>query len=276
MPRGRKKGDGVLKEIDPQGSALTTAEKLAFGRTADDPIAKMVRTWWSISRTCKQLAEQRDKILQRLAGARPKEKAARRKWEVKANTKLKAIVDAAGAAKMVVDAGTEADKPFMAATGTDAEVVRWYEENRIADDRFAAAHNELYSAARTALWNTNVDWFRMVANAMESEIQAQADTYTLHGALLLLAGMVAQRGWQWVEDKEGNKWLREVPMFDRGASVEKTPRYTIGQVCKKLEEQGKRPVGQADENWQRTVRRACDEIGFPLLRDKPGPKRQRS
>src|SRR5262245_845900 len=33
--RGRKPGDGVLKEIEPQGSALTNAMKLAFGRTAE-------------------------------------------------------------------------------------------------------------------------------------------------------------------------------------------------------------------------------------------------
>jgi hypothetical protein len=59
--RGRKTG-GVLKEIDLRSSALDNVTKLAFGRTANDPVAEMVRTWRTIHRKCEDLAEREQKL----------------------------------------------------------------------------------------------------------------------------------------------------------------------------------------------------------------------
>lgn len=55
--RGRKPGDGVLKEIDPH-DRVGTARKLFCGRTADDPIANMVRWGWMLEMRLAEFAEQ--------------------------------------------------------------------------------------------------------------------------------------------------------------------------------------------------------------------------
>ena len=57
MPRGRKPGDGVLKQIDPR-DRNATARKLFLGDTADDPIANIVRWGRMLKMRLAELAEQ--------------------------------------------------------------------------------------------------------------------------------------------------------------------------------------------------------------------------
>ena len=55
---GRKAGGDVLKAIEPAGSALANAQKLAYGQSANDPAAEMVRTWRSMELAAERLAQQ--------------------------------------------------------------------------------------------------------------------------------------------------------------------------------------------------------------------------
>jgi hypothetical protein len=69
--RGRKPGDGILKELNPQGSALDNISKLIFGRYGDDPIAKMVRQLWGIYAENEDLAKcAADPVKARIAAAK--------------------------------------------------------------------------------------------------------------------------------------------------------------------------------------------------------------
>lgn len=61
--RGRKAGDGVLKEIESQTSLLEKASKLRYGRHSCPPVERVVQTWRRILRANpdlkKILAEER-------------------------------------------------------------------------------------------------------------------------------------------------------------------------------------------------------------------------
>ncbi len=60
--RGRKPGDGVLKQIDPLDHEAT-ARKLFCGKTADDPIANMVRWGQYLAERIEKCAAQGDQRL---------------------------------------------------------------------------------------------------------------------------------------------------------------------------------------------------------------------
>lgn len=123
-------------------------------------------------------------------------------------------------------------------------------EQRDWERRWEDFRNRVGLAAATALLSDNEDWFSSVAKILKYEKKMDGQSlYPLHEAL-----------WR----------------LDEGRCKNAPPRYTISQLCEELERQGKRPAGQSDQDWQRTVRRACKQIGFPLLPDKPGPKRKRS
>jgi hypothetical protein len=60
--RGRKAGGDVLKSLEPGGAAAENALKFAYGRSADDPAAQMVRQWMTIKLEAQRLAELKETI----------------------------------------------------------------------------------------------------------------------------------------------------------------------------------------------------------------------
>jgi hypothetical protein len=191
--RGRKPGDGVLKNIDPKSSLLEKAMMLAYGRTYGDRHSSWVRWFRHL--------------------------------------------------------------PSMLQDSTRPEFV-----DKRTSDILARFQQQMVNA----LFDFKPDWFEKMADAIKTEIAGQ-DAYPLHAALLSIAGAPRIRRTDLI-----------YPENSAGMPLDQTPRFTIGQVCEILKKQGKRPTGQEDAEWHRTVRRACDEIGFPLLPSKPGRVRKKS
>lgn len=111
------------------------------------------------------------------------------------------------------------------------------------DRRWEDFRNRVGLAAATALLSDNKDWFSAVAAIIKAE--KKRDDQSLY-------------------PRQEALWR-----LDDGRWINAPPRHTIRQLCEELEKQGKRRAGQTDENWQRTVRRDCDQIGFPYLSDSP-------
>jgi len=191
--RGRKPGDGVLKNIDPKSSVLEKAMLLTYGRTYGDRLSTWVRWFRHV--------------------------------------------------------------PSMLQDSTRSEFV-----DKRTSDILARFQQQMVNA----LWDFKPDWFEKMAAAIKTEIAGQ-DAYPLHAALLAIAGAPRIRRTNLI-----------YPENSTGTPAEQKPRYTIAEICKILEKQGKRTAGQGDDEWHRTVRRACNEIGFPLLASKPGRHRKKS
>jgi hypothetical protein len=191
MPRGRKKADGVLKQIDPQDRE-GTSRKLYYGSTADNPIANTVR--WGVF-----LAD-----------------------------------NSAKCAAQVGDVWTRTKEHA---------------------DKLLREHEEKFSReAVEALATHKAEWFRKVAEAIESVERLKGQPlYPLYESLHHLAGL-----YDTLDPKDGTPW------------------FTLNEVCELLEKHFPKQVWKADDkwdpDWQRIVRRACAVVGFPLARNKPGPK----
>lgn len=229
--RGRKTDDGILKEIDPRGSALDSAMKFAYGRRADDHFSEMVRTWRAIHRACEDLARRETMIGEgRIAAAQL----------------VEASKEEIGSGKM--------DK--------DVEAIRYHEDKRRVTSWFNVEMSRLTLQVRVNMQLGKAGWFRKVAEAIEAEVTIDGqDTYPLHAAVLRLFGQL-----RYTTNKDG------VRCYSTGAPLDAIPRYTIGQACKILEDLGQRPAGQTNEDWKRTVRRACKDVGVTLSKSKSGPK----
>lgn len=151
-------------------------------------------------------------------------------------------------------------------TDKDVEAIRYREDKRIVTAWLKDEMSGLTLQVRMNMQLGNAGWFRKVAEAIEAEVTADGqDTYPLRAAVLLLFGQL-----RYTTNQNG------VGCYSTGAPLDETPRYTIGQVCKILEDRGHRAAGQGDAEWQRTVRRACKDAGVTLLKSKPGPKPEKS
>jgi hypothetical protein len=110
--------------------------------------------------------------------------------------------------------------------------------------------------AAAALILDDAAWFRQMADAIDAVKQGRGPlhlrksgeiAYTLHAEILSMHIFPAQ-------------WNI-------------TPAvYTIGTLCDLLEKRGLMPNRQQKWDWRRRVRRACQQLGLPLLRSKAGPK----
>jgi hypothetical protein len=146
--RGRKMGDGILKEIIPQSAALGNLLKLAYGRYANDPIAEMVLEWWAICEQAEDLA-----ILEDALG----------KDRIKA-------------------AQSEAE---ASGRSSDHDAFKYLLDKGMLDRRYEDKRLDFELAARLNLTNRNAEWFRRVADVIE-KVSTEADCYPLHAALMRL------------------------------------------------------------------------------------------
>lgn len=277
--RGRKAGGDVLRTVGASTSALKSAELLAFGRNAHDPAAKLVRTWRAIARANRDLAKREGKLLATLMGtARPafasikpspvqraksteEQRAMRRelvisqhKWDADAHRKLATIETTC----QNLPPGESED--FLKERA-NADAVRYWRDKRRVEGWLHAELSELTLAVRANMELGKAEWFRKVAAAIEAEVTSDGrDVYPLHAAILSLGQL------EYTTSEQG---LR---CYHLGAPLDPTPRYTISKVCQVLEDRGFRVPGQGDDDWERTVRRACRKVKFPLVASKPGPK----
>jgi hypothetical protein len=155
-----------------------------------------------------------------------------------------------------------------------AERVRWFhhlpdmmkdpKKPDFVDKETGENLNRFHEQMVKALLDFKPDWFQAMADAIKAEIAAQ-DAYPLHMALLEIHGAPKIRRADLI-----------YPENATGENVALKPRYTIAVLCDILKKQGRRPANQGDAEWQRTVRRACVEIGIPYLPGKPGRRRKKS
>jgi hypothetical protein len=161
-----------------------------------------------------------------------------------------------------------------------AEVVRWFRNWRSMIDDCERTGDKsrrqfidsctkdfierLQQQMINALWDFKPDWFQKMADIIILERAASGgESYPLHAALLLLAGVPSVNRTDTVYPERGD-------VADRWKKLPR--RYTISQICDLLEKQGMRPSTQGDDAWRVIVRRACNQIGFPILPSKPGRK----
>jgi hypothetical protein len=152
-----------------------------------------------------------------------------------------------------------------------AERVRWFRNIRammsdpkkpeVVDKRTRDLIERFHQQMVNALWDFKGDWFQAMADAITAEIAAQ-DAYPMHKALLEICGAPKIR--------RSDLIYPENAACKSGAAK---PRYTVAELCDILKRRGMRPASQEEMDWQRTVRRACDEIGIPILPGKPGRRR---
>jgi len=193
--RGRKPGDGVLKNIDPKSSPLEKQILLTYGRTAGNRLAERVR-WF------------------RFRHGRDMAKDSRNREFVDKRTR---------------------------------DLLERFQQQMV-----------------NALWDFKPDWFQAMADAIRAEKTSQ-DTYPLQKALLEIHGA-----------PKINRADLIYPENATGKAAPLKPRYTIAELCAILKRQRKRPASQEETEWQRTVRRACDEAVIPYLPGKPGRRRKTS
>jgi hypothetical protein len=204
--RGRKPGDGILKELDPQMSFMEKSLKLTHGRTHGNPYSDLVRRWLT-------LREVFGRPIDRL------DKKSTREWAR-------------------------------------------FEYKRLAE------------TAMDALLTENAEWFQKMADAIEVEkARRGAATHPLHSAILELAPVPYLKGT--VSGAEAYRANGKAEIYFTGLPIDPTPRLTIGEVCTVLEERGFRPAAQDVVDWQNTVRRACKQVGLPLLPLKRGRKQKK-
>jgi len=154
--RGRRTGS-VLKGIDKSASALKIAETIAFGHSADNPIAQMVRSWREMRQTRPQLALLKSSIESKLI-----------EWAEKIDR-------------------TSLDVQSTATTA-QRQAIDYVNRNRLFEHIRKRRLNQLILRASVAMENDDADWFRKVAAAIDSEVKAdEKDTNPFHASLLLLA-----------------------------------------------------------------------------------------
>ncbi len=264
--RGRKSGDGVLKEIDPHGSALDVGLKLAYGRSAGDPIAEMVRTWLCLTKRQKELEALCQKIVVRLAGPPPTFQSLgippehqedprapqylrqkENEWQADAFTKL-AEVEARLKPFFRLSDG-EAEKKLTDCN--DAETFAYFKQRDSLHARLAEETRKLPSLWQAAFETDPERWFRKVADTVKNEIGAQAqDTYSLHGAVWRLAPL------------RPAKTVNGVPHYTTKSPVIPELPYTLPQICRLLDDAGHRPSGMTEEDWRRRVRTILTDLGL--------------
>jgi len=248
--RGRKPGDGVLQYIDPQSSGLEKAIKLAYGRTHGDRISEMVR-WCRFVRSMDRDLIEREKAL----GTKLIEDA-----KIFVNFNQLSEDELASGRKFKV-IGTP---PHSKRISMDA--IRYLKKKREVESRTRDIFEGFRQQMINALLDFKPEWFQKMADAIKTEKAASGqDAYPLHAALLSIAGAPRIRRTDLI-----------YPENSTGVPVNLKPIYTIGEVCGILEKQRKRPATQTDADWQRTVLRACNQIGFPYLPSKPGPRPKKS
>lgn len=218
--RGRKPGDGILKEMKPQGSALDNWLKLIWGRYADDPMAQMVLEWWAISEQNEDLAKRAAKL---------------------GKTRI---------AEENFGQGDEEADSYIRAKGVN-------------DRRFEDKRIEFELAARMALTQRDDGWFRKMADIIEKLKDFQTP-HPLHAKLMMLGQPDCTVNEQGLQHYSGN------------APLSQKARFTIDDLYTILCKPFKLEVYQSKEDAKNIIRRACEEIGFPLLRSKPGPKLSKS
>lgn len=205
--RGRKPGDGILKELTPQDSYLEKAFKLAHGRTAGNSEAELVRTWRGIRQILSSPVNRKDK--------------------------------------------------------------------KTINSWVRSEYKKLAQMVIKSLMSDKSGWFRKMANAIDAEVaQGDRNTHSLHAAILALAQVPYDDGVVCGVDGAGTETAARV--YYTNLPLETTPRHTIGEVCEILEKQGFKAQGQEKWVWRNHVRRACREVGLPLLPSKPGTKPKKS
>lgn len=278
MPR-----KSVLKNIEPHGSALDNMLKLAYGRTANDPVYEMVRQWRFLKKWGNKLAERRKTLLVRLAGRRPivptlpppqtpdDEEEYRilcqkdDKWIADSERKLAELearfkplldrlpieADETGRLHRVEETLTSSD---------DREAFAYCRDARHHAKMLAEARRKLLVQAEATICSAP-DWWKKMAEAVECEVEAERkgkDAYPLHAAVMKLARL------------RPAKSINGGPVFEVGGPVIRELPYTLSQVCKQLEPAGLRPSGMSDESWQRRVRKVvCEDLGFKLATPTP-------
>jgi len=152
--------------------------------------------------------------------------------------------------------GKYAGNPFVRPLLTRLQIVAALAEKNyskpVAADRARLVAQVDADFARDAMkaWaNHDARWFRQVAEACNFFDEPE-DLHPLHEAVL---GM-----------RTGSRpeYFRDNP-------------FTLNEVCRILEETGRRPTGLSDESWQRTVRRACTEVGWKPATQNPRVKSNR-
>lgn len=177
--RGRK-ANGALKEVEPDGSILKNAEKLAFGQAADDPVSKMVRAWFWIRLKRQELEKQRRKFTdERIEAAKT--------------------------------APTSDDSLQGNTTVRDSKAIQYCEEVANLEDLQKSEVKKLTWLASCFLELPNASWFRKVADAIDAEITADGqDKHPLQSALLLLFGRPNYK-----TNEDGLKCLRTDSPLDK-------------------------------------------------------------
>ena len=154
-----------------------------------------------------------------------------------------------------------------------AERVRWFRHWRdmakdsrnreFVDQRTRDLLERFQQQMVNALLDFKPDWFQAIADAIKAEKTSQ-DTYPLQKALLEIHGAPKIRRADLI-----------YPENAAGEAVALKARYTIAGVCAHSKRQDK-ASNQEETEWQRTVRRACDEAAIPYLPGKPGRRRKTS
>lgn len=224
--RGRKPGDGILKELDdPKMTALEKHLKLIYGRSAGDPVARTVRTSRNIRKVNDALCKWKAKIWQRYELLAPN-------------------VDIGPIAKEWLD---------------------WKKAWNEFETQYDGKMEKLNQAFIAALYRDDADWFRKMAKAIEVEVQAEKNghaSYPLHAALLALVDE---------ETIHRTAILNHEPIIFGGKPMKEKPRWTISEISRLMKDH--RRARQDDWVWKSTLRRACNELGIPLLKSTPGPKK---
>jgi hypothetical protein len=233
--RGRKPGDGILKKIDASASALEKAVMMAHGHTANNFFGDAVRFARTLPSMIQDLKERRRRI--------GEERVLAAKYPI--------IPDGA---------------PDSALEGMDSEAVRYWRDARRTEKWINDTREQLVPEMLEALLYSDAGWFKEMAAAIEVEAEADGqDQYPLHNTLLKLHG---------APKIHRATILKPGGILNGGVPMDTTPRFTIGQLCEHRELQRFRQQAQnhGDEDWKRTIRRACEQLGLPLLQSQPGRK----
>jgi len=251
---------------------LDNALKLAFGQTADDPIAELVRTWLSLTKRLKENEARCQKLAVRLAGTPPtiqslnippehhdeeKERLLLSKmqhdWEADAFTKLAEVEDRLKPLFSLPE--WEAEKKL--ADSNDAEAFAYFKERDYLRARLTEENPKVLLQWRAAFETNPVEWFGKLASAVAVEVAADGkDAYPLHAALMMLARL------------RPAKTVNGVPVFEVGCAVHPGLPYTIDQLPRILKKRTGRKYDKA-QIW-----RALAVLGLKP-KGKPNPKSSR-
>lgn len=163
--RGRKPGDGVLKELNPEMGLLEKGLRLFYGRRFADEIAMMVQEWRDIGRWKAEL-ERRAKAVgqERIKAAEP--------GNVVEGEVIRGRVFSRSSGPKFVN-------------GKDAEASLYWDDRLAVESQAAALSSRLLPMVTEALTTGGSAWFKKVAGAIDLEAAANGKAvFDLHLAVL--------------------------------------------------------------------------------------------